>query len=232
MNLINIVLSNYDNYHKIIAMPTHTTITIDTDGKEVSRTQRRFSGPVYYSPYGGGNTFDTCSQRTTTEVQNHVKNINILTLFIFIILCIYVVYGAYEFTYNYHITNDRDNIIMISKLIFSSLICTLFLSIISLQLYKHKYIFDGKGCCYNIMVLLLVLFTLLYMGLIIAFLVIISRNNILFNQPIDTLVFSFLLLIVFALICIGFVILLISGTIACIYRICIEDKLISPANPT
>jgi|LakMenEpi02Apr12_1017379.scaffolds.fasta_scaffold04296_1 hypothetical protein len=212
-------------------MPIHTTITIDTEGKEVSRTQRRYSGPVYYY-HNNRNTLDNCSLRTTTEVQNHVKNINILTLCIFIFLCIYVVYGAYEFTYNYKITNDKDDIIMISKLIFSSLNCTLFLSIISLQLYKHKYIVDGKGCCYNIMFTLLVLFTLLYMGLIIAFLVIISKNNILFNQPIDTIVFSFLLLIVFALICIVSVFLLISFTIGYIYNIFIEDKLISPTNPT
>jgi hypothetical protein len=209
-------------------MPTHTTITIDTEGKEVSRTQRRFSGPVNYSSFGGGNTFDTCSQRTTTEVQNHVKNINIITLCIFIILCIYVVYGAYEFTYNYTITNDNDNIIMISKLIFSSLICTLFLSIISLQLYKHKYMYDGKGYCYNIMFTLLVMCKMLYIGLVITFLIIISKNIILFNQPIDTIVFSFLLLLVFALICIVSVFLLITCIIGSIYNICIEDKLISP----
>jgi len=176
------------------------------------------------------------------ETSQKIKKINIIMLITLCVLCFYIIFGAYEFTYNFNIDLQFADIILYKKVIltyyigpifveYASLISSLFFKLISLQLYKHKIEKGGKG----IFLFISDIFTLVLLGIYFAMFVAIiisiikpinNRHLILFG-PIDMIVFTFFL--IFGLI-VPFVIFgffwLINFAYKNTYQSCIDDGLI------
>jgi|688.fasta_scaffold41835_3 hypothetical protein len=176
----------------------------------------------------------------TSQKIKQIKKINIIMLTTFCILCFYIIFGAYEFTYNFNIDlqfadiiSYKDDITIYIFLIiieYVLLIFSLFFGLISLRLYKHKIEKGGKGIFLFISVVVVYLSLSLNIYCISNILMInisIKNRYLMLFGPIDMIIFTFFL--IFGLI-VPFVIFgifwLINFAYKNIYQACIDDRLI------